>query len=293
MASLELLCSPPGTGKTSYCIEEFKKELLKSSPKTPASSGGSGIDSRSFFILPSREHADRIQNLILKKDTPGLFNTHILTIHDFASRLLFFSPAAGLRPSHHPTDAVRRGILRSILQDETLTFGYFDKVRNVGGFQDLFLDAVKEFKSNLLSAEEFETRAQALLKDPVFRAKFRDFSIVLKNYDERLREKELSEPEEDIEALIRGKQNRRVAELVIFDGFYHFNRAQSALIRSIARWTRRAIVTLTLPKDAARANAFGYPEKTRVFLVSAGFSEKKGLFTKNHRTGDPALVHLN
>ena len=59
MPKLELLASGPGTGKTTYCIDIFRKEILKS----PA-----GLDSRAYFVLPNREHAGRIQNLILKKD---------------------------------------------------------------------------------------------------------------------------------------------------------------------------------------------------------------------------------
>ena len=98
MSHRQLLVSGPGTGKTAHCIDLFRREILKS----PA-----GIDSRAYFVLPNREHAGRIQNLLLKKDVPGLFNAHVLTIHDLASRLLGGA-------SRRPTDALRRSILRSI-----------------------------------------------------------------------------------------------------------------------------------------------------------------------------------
>jgi len=72
MASLELLVSPPGTGKTSHCIDLFRQEILQpSSAKASEDKSRGGIDSRSFFVLPSREHAERIQNLLLKKRRPG------------------------------------------------------------------------------------------------------------------------------------------------------------------------------------------------------------------------------
>ena len=60
---LELLVSGPGTGKTTACIDLFRKQILRSP---------GGLDSRSYFVLPNREHAGRIQNLVLKKDIPGL-----------------------------------------------------------------------------------------------------------------------------------------------------------------------------------------------------------------------------
>ncbi|MEK7211710.1 MAG: hypothetical protein AAB731_03685, partial [Patescibacteria group bacterium] len=92
MPQLELLASPPGTGKTFYCIESFKKEILKTK---------SGIQSRSFFILPNREHADRIQNLILRKEVPGLFNAQLLTINDLAAKIL------GASATRAPSDTLR------------------------------------------------------------------------------------------------------------------------------------------------------------------------------------------
>ena len=114
MPKLELLVSPPGTGKTTYCIDLFREQVSKS---------GAGIDSRSFFILPSREHAERIQSLVLKKDVPGLFNAHIITIADLADRVLRAS--AGGRP----TDSTRRLVLEEVLsaQDDKgdSIYGYF------------------------------------------------------------------------------------------------------------------------------------------------------------------------
>ena len=92
MPRLDLLVSPPGTGKTTHCIDLFRKEISRSR---------GGIDSRSYFILPSREHAERIQSLVLKKDAPGLFNAHILTIADLADRVLRVSGG-------RPTDSIRR-----------------------------------------------------------------------------------------------------------------------------------------------------------------------------------------
>jgi ATP-dependent helicase/nuclease subunit B len=275
--SLELLLSPPGTGKTTHCIELFKNEILKSN---------GGIDSRAFFILPSREHADRIQNVILRKGVAGLFNAHILTINDFTSRLLGASAGA------HPSDAVRRAVLKSILEDSDLKFEYFEEVRRFKGFQRLLIDSIKEFKSNLVSIKEFEKLAQGLLKDPVFRAKFRDFSIVLKNYENRLEELGLKEAEEDIEKLVE-ESSAGGMDLVIFDGFYHFNRAQKHLIEAVSGWAKNVVVTLTMPEDEKdRPALFQYPKHTRDFLLEIGFKQIKNQFLTNHRTTNPAIRHL-
>ncbi len=276
MAILDLLASPPGTGKTSQCIELFKKEISK----TPG-----GIDSRSFFILPSREHADRIQSLILKKETPGVFNAHILTINEFTARCL------GAVAGSSPTDAQRSAILREILEDPELSFPYLGAVSGFKGFRELFLDTVKEFKASLLEIKEFEKLAQPLLKSPAFRSKFRDFSMILKNYQLRLAEKGLREPEDDIRMLIETRQDFS-AELVVFDGFYHFTRAQRSLMESVSTWASQVVVTLTMPDDAPRRELFDYSERTRKFLTGIGFKEKRKGLDKNHRAKNKALMHL-
>src|SRR6185436_18217211 len=114
MAKLELLASGPGTGKTTYCIDLFRQEILKS----PA-----GLDSRCYFVLPNREHASRIQNLVLKKGVPGLFNVHILTLQDLTQR--FLGAKAGLRPG----EMLRQSLLRAILEDPANKLPYFEAVR--------------------------------------------------------------------------------------------------------------------------------------------------------------------
>lgn len=282
MPKLELLASPPGTGKTFYCIEIFKKEILKTR---------SGIQSRSFFILPSREHADRIQNLILRKPVAGLFNAQLLTINDLAAKIL------GASATRAPSDTLRKGILREILEGEGrsqgLLFRYFMEAKRFDGFRELLVDAIKEFKTGLLTINEFERLSQILLKDPVFRSKFRDFSVVIKNYELRLAELGLKEPEDELLEALKAIPHAEPADLVIFDGFYHFTRAQKSLIQAIAGWSRHTVVTLTLAdRYKTRPKLFEYPERTKAFLLQCGFKEKKNFFLTNHRTKDPALLHL-
>ena len=122
MAKLELLVSPPGTGKTTYCIDLFRKEILKSP---------GGLDSRAYFVLPNREHAGRIQHLVLKKDVPGLFNVHIMTIQELGLGLL-----GGSQPPK-PSESLRRSILRRLLEDASLPLPTFSGVRDLPVFYEL------------------------------------------------------------------------------------------------------------------------------------------------------------
>ncbi len=279
MAALEVLVSPPGTGKTYHCIELFKDRVLRSK---------GGIDSRSYFVLPSREHADRIQSLVLR-DVPGLFNAHILTIQDLADRVVAV-PGKG-----RPTESIRRSAVAEALgpAGPESVYGYFRESVGLRGFQELALEAIREFKAGLLSAGDLSRRAHGLCKnDPVFASKYKDFSILLKRYDAKLEALGLSEADDDLAAFDPSGGQDEPLELVIFDGFYHFTRAQKKLLTIVAARAERTIVSLTLdPAHPAGEALFGYPERTRRFLLAAGFRQT-GRLAENHRVKDPALRHL-
>lgn len=275
--TLELFASPPGTGKTTHCIELFRAQILQSK---------SGIDSRSFFVLPSREHAERIQNLILKKDVEGVFNAHILTINDLAARLL------GVPALPRPTDAVRLKILKEILAGP-FDFRYFADAKGLPGFHRLLVDSLREFKAGLITVSDFEKRAQSLLKSEAFRLKFRDFSVVLKNYEKKLAALGFAEPEDLMLDLRSEPLEAGSVDLVVFDGFYHFSRAQEELVRAASRASSHTVVTLTVSeKEGDRPDLFYYPERTRQFLKTIGFKEKKEDHRVNYRAKNPALVRL-
>ncbi len=278
MPKHELYVSAPGHGKTFACIELFREEILKSP---------SGIDSQSYFVLPNREHAGRIQHLLLKKDISGLFNAHIITFHELTQRLL-----SGLVPSR-PTKTLRAHLVRMIFQDPAIEWSYFNSVKDLDGFQELVSETIQEFKSSLLSIEEFEKRAQPLLKDPVFRQKFRDFSILVKRYEAKLREMGLADEEDVIRELLPMNEERPGIKLIVMDGFYHFTRAQRSVIEYLVPRTDKMVVSLTLPPNASlRKNIFAYGEATRQFLSGQGFVQQDLSSMRNHRTQNEALRHL-
>lgn len=269
MPKLELLASGPGTGKTTYCIDLFRKEILKS----PA-----GLDSRAYFVLPSREHASRIQNLVLKKGLPGLFNVHILTLPELAARL-----EEGGAPAR-PGEALRRSLLRHLIEDPASSWPYFEPVRGLSGFYELLSERVQEFSSARIDGAEFERRAKAL-KEPVSRAKARDFAALLRAYEAELAARGMAESAGAVQASGVG--------LVLFDGFYHFTQQQRELIRALSRQAAHVVVSLTLPADSARrAHAFTLAAQTRVFLSGLGFKPSSAPLFANHRVKEPALLHL-
>lgn len=263
MAHFELLVSPPGTGKTTYCVDRFREEIEKSR---------AGIDSRSYFVLPSREHAARIQNLLLKKGVNGFFNAHVLTLNDLAAQFSGASGAclpAGRRPS--PPGSVRASIIRALLLEAHAAgeLAYFGRVAEAKGFARALSALFTEMRRGLVTTAAFERLCQPLVSDPVFRLKFRDISVLLKRYEAALAERGYAEPETGFDT---GPEKGAAAELVIFDGFYRFTRAQLAVLEAVSKGSRRAIVTLTAADDAAkRPEVFAHVLQTRRRLEAMGF----------------------
>jgi ATP-dependent helicase/nuclease subunit B len=225
--------------------------------------------------------------LILKKDIPGLFNAHILTIDDLTDRFL------GAKALLRPTNVIRQSFLRSILEDTAKSWHYFEAVKNLKGFHRLLTETVKEFKANLLTVETFAAAAKPFLSEPGFGAKVRDFMSVMECYEEKLKRLGFAEPEDNIGRLLADPALLKKASLLIFDGFYHFTPAQQALIQAATKRTERILVTLTLPRTSReRSYVFQYPENTRTFLQGIGFKESRAKIVVNHRTDQEALKHL-
>lgn len=273
MAQLLLLFSPPGTGKTSFCIDLFREEIQKSSK---------GLKSRAYFILPSREHADRIQALLLRKEA-GVFNAHLLTINDLAMQFM------GEAGETVPNDSLRLRALEETLKEGG--FEYFKEVKDFAGFQELLLETVKEFGSNLLSVRDFEKACQPLLKDGVFRQKFKDFTVLTKQYHQKIKKLGFQEIEEKIEHLFQNRARLPKGGVFILDGFYHFTKAQLRLIEALALNAKQVIVTLSLDDDKKRPGVFDYALQTKKELLALGFRASSRNFSKNHRVENPDLSH--
>lgn len=280
MSRLLLYASPPGTGKTSLCVDLFRAEVQRA---------GSGIDSRAYFVLPSREHADRIQNLILKQGVPGLFNAHVLTINELLSRLV------GASPANRPGDALRLALVRQALSEacEASEAPAFAAGAAQSGLARALAETSKELTTALVGLGELRRRSAGLLSDPALEIKYRSLLAVLDRYSAALRRLGLREPEEDIERLFTGEAPER-QDLVIFDGFYHFTRAQLRVIEAVCRSSEKVVVTLTLDTSTpGREEVFRYPAATREALLRIGFRDTPLEKSPACRTRQKSLLELH
>ena len=282
---LQLLCQPAGSGKTYHCLRIFRQAL---------SNQPSGFDRRSFFILPSREHVNRVNDLLLRdfssSSAPlkGLIHPAVLTINEFLNHL------AGISTANTPGDILRLFLIKSILAENPLE--YYEAAKRHRGFAELAGDFIAETKASGISPEELEKLASVARETgPLFAKKMRDLALIFKTYDQKLRGFGLEEPEDllkDFSDFARERARALNLDLVILDGFFHFSYAQKEFIRTLTRISQRVVVTLTLDKNADRGHVFAYPEETRQALLAMGFKEAGATGAKNHRAKAAPLVIL-
>ncbi len=297
---LELFCQSAGSGKTHQCIQTFRQAILKHAPN---------FEKRAFFILPSREHVNRINDLLLRDIFPaggpglplkGLLNPSVLTINEFLKHL------AGITIANTPGDILRKFLIKSVLEENT--FEYFESAKKHHGFLELAGDFVAEAKSAYLALDEFEkvifsaanpprfaSGAAKNAENSLFAKKVRDLARMFKAYDQKLRGFGLEDPEDLLRNFVDSAPEREPflhLDLVILDGFYHFTFAQRKFLSAISSIAEHVIVTLTMDQRPERSHIFSYPEETRQALLDMGFRSVGRPAAKNRRTSVPALAFL-
>ena len=131
MAKLELIWAPTGAGKTHLCLEEFKNALLASN---------SGLTNTSWFVLPTYEHAERINDLLLKdKRLQGFFKLHVTTINAFVEK-----EVAGLS-APLASDLVKLSLISQILKNGS--WRYFESLKQEASLAELVSQFFSELKT--------------------------------------------------------------------------------------------------------------------------------------------------
>jgi len=282
---LELIARPAGFGKTDHCISEFRETIFQKS---------AGLVPASYFILPNKEHAGRIADLLLRKipgekNSPaGLFAPAIVTINEFIQRTVKSSVV------RTPGDLLAKMLIRDLLEDPALT--YFRGADQNCGAPEILGDFIAEAKNAFLDGETFKKQIIPLGGEPAaFGKKLADLGRLLTGYESKLKELGLYDPSDFIRAFIRNEAlsaRGRPFDLIIFDGFYHFSKIQLEFIRKLTNLSKRIMITLTMDSGLERKQVFGYSEKTRQALFLMGFKEAGGCFEKNRRAQIKSLSFL-
>ncbi|MBI4430716.1 MAG: exodeoxyribonuclease V subunit gamma [Candidatus Omnitrophica bacterium] len=289
MPALILIASPAGRGKTHYCLSQFKNDILSAADLT---------EFKSFLIVPTKEHADRMTDLVFRDKTVRAYGReHISTFDDFIHRFIKDFDRVFV------TDVLRGIFIREIL--EAGQWEYFSSVRFSPGFADLLADFVCEVKESGFSISEFCNSLKKLClqagqkgsnADAAQAKKYMELAQILLKYDRRLEIENLSD-EYDIARLFKEKVSRvsekemMIADNVYLDGFFELTTVQMDILKILASCARSITATVTTDDNESKER-FPIANLFRKKLRQIGFKEIGLPEDRNHRTESQSLRFL-
>ena len=141
-----LFVGPAGCGKSEQLLKIFEERLEIESPLEP----------QSYFIVPSREHAERVIKRLIIRGSPGFFSNRVTTLDDLIEQSFEVPnpPAA--------SNITKIAIVRRLLSEDCGV--YFEKIRGQPGFLNLVLNFINELKDFCWTAPAFRLEMSRLKK---------------------------------------------------------------------------------------------------------------------------------
>ncbi|MFT5207501.1 MAG: ATP-dependent helicase/DNAse subunit B [Candidatus Omnitrophota bacterium] len=283
MKNKHLIIGPAGVGKTKSFIDEFLAYFDSNSEDS--------LQKQAFFILPNKEHVERIQWLLSQNERfKGYLNHHIVTLGDFI-RYKATSNQAG----RVITEFERAWVIGEILRRKD--WEWMAQSSTSSSMAGLMGGFISEIKANYQNTQAFYMAAHKLSKEnPYFEYKFNDLKRFLSDYDQRCHVLGLVDPEAEMftyAAFLKQAQTDDVTQydLLIFDGFFSFTASQLEFIDGISKHSKDTRIALTMDVESQRASTFVYPQRMQSILEAKGFvAEMRSTIAK--RFTHPGLVSL-
>jgi ATP-dependent helicase/nuclease subunit B len=253
-----LLIGPAGCGKTRRVLDEFRQTLLDSDP----------LRDDFFFVIPSREHLDRIVTMLLRQGMKGFFHRRVITLSDLISK------AFGVGDDGAASNVTRFLVLREILEKNS--WDCFKEVQTSSGFLNLMLSFIAELKESLIPVEIFRGRMNDLKRsEPDLASKYEALASIYEAYEAGLKERGLRDRQDNFYLFQKRKtegalRTRRFSKIWM-DGFFDFSPLQFAYLKELCETAEDITVTLTLDPEPGREDLFDAAIETRDMLSGIGF----------------------
>jgi len=234
--TLRFVIGRAGSGKSSFCLEEIRRELLASPDGYPL-----------VLLVPEQASFLAEHALISTDGIGGLIRAQVLSFRRMAYQVLQETGASGLMP----VDEVGKTILLSrILEEKREQLLHFRPSAGQTGMVEALLELIREFKRYDLSPGELERLAGSGEPElsQAMRKKLGELAGIYAAY-ERATDPFLDA--DDVLALLAervGRSNLLRGARVWIDGFHGFTPRELAVILSLLGRCRQVTVTLCLDR---------------------------------------------
>ncbi|MBE3582172.1 MAG: helicase-exonuclease AddAB subunit AddB [Thermoanaerobacteraceae bacterium] len=237
--SLHFILGRAGTGKTRYCLEAIRRELL-AAPDGPAL----------ILLVPEQATFQMEKALVTAPGLKGSIRAQVLSFRRLAWRVAQ-EVGGAVRP--YIGDLARHMLLRRLLEHHAGRLQILGRAAwRQPGFLAEVASTLREFKHYRLTPELVrQAAAQVASSDPsgTLAAKLRDLALLWEEMEKALAPR-FQDPEDTLEQLAANLlRSRELREAEIWvDGFTGFTPQEYAVLEGLLKIGRRVHVTLCLDR---------------------------------------------
>ena len=231
---LQFILGKPGTGKTTYCLQEIYKRIDGDAPL--------------YYLVPE-QFSLQSEKLILTNRAAAT-KVQVLSFNRLAHRLFSY---LGGPPGKMVDDLGKQMLLRKVLFEVSDRLTYYKSAIEKHGFVDTLLQTMTEMNQYRIAAEDLTVRA--VNSSAVFAAKLTDISVISRAYRGLVTDRYLQT--DDMLEILCKKIEETDDPLPLLDGAYFwvdgfsgFTPQERLVLNCLLKRASNMYVTLTTTSDS-------------------------------------------
>lgn len=287
--ALRFVLGRSGSGKTTFLIEEMKRELTKD-PTGPMM----------IYIVPDQMTFLSEYKIVSDPAVKGMIRLQVYSFPRLAWRIL--QEVGGIGRLHINSTGIQM-LIRKIIYENKDQLEVFKQTADKFGFVEHVEAMVSEFKRYCITEEELFAHKNQIEGDPTLRAKIHDLGLIYEKVEQAIQSKYLAS--EDYLRLLAEKiphsEALKNAEIYI-DGFHSFTPQEYMVIEQLLKTCANVTIALNcdrpyesiLPDDFSlfRMTAETYATIVEIARVNGILIEDNTVFEEQQRFNHPSLAYL-
>jgi ATP-dependent helicase/nuclease subunit B len=253
--SVRLLIGRTGSGKTTFCLNEIKSQLINNPDGNPI-----------IYLVPDQMTFLSEYRLISGSGISGMIRSQVFSFTRLAWRVL---QETGGISRQHLTSVGLNMLIRKIVDEKKGQLKIFDKAADKNGFIEQVEQMLTEFKRYCVIPSELKQKRESLANQSenskVLQDKLHDLEMIYESFEERLHQKYVDS--EDYFRLLSEKaplsSYLKNADVYI-DGFHSFTPQEYMIVASLMKYCNSVTIALTLDQPFYQNS----PDELHLFRLS-------------------------